>query len=199
MARTQAPDYDQRREFFVAKAAQLFAKSGFSRTSISELAKACDTSKSLLYHYYQSKEEILHAVMASHINLLEQDVAEILSEGGNPRDLLRSIVHRFMRHYTGAVASQKVLLNELDNLPEDKRSTIVAQQRGIVEAVGGLLQDIFIDLKNDPARAWASAMLLFGMINWTHTWFDPDGPISPDELADMVINLVLRQTDTVAS
>jgi len=34
-------------------------------------------------------------------------------------------------------------------------------------------------------------MLLFGMINWTHTWFDPAGPVSADQFADMALDRIL--------
>jgi len=63
MARTQAADFEQRREKIVERAAQLFAERGFLGASIADLAKACKTSKSLIYHYYSSKEEILFDVM----------------------------------------------------------------------------------------------------------------------------------------
>lgn len=193
MARTQAADYEQRRDAIVARAAQLFARSGFRGTSIADLAAACATSKSLIYHYYPSKEDILHAVMASHIDLLEQDVRDTMEGGGPAEDRLRDLIHRFMRHYVGAADRQKVLLNELDNLPAARRAAIVAQQRRIVEAVVDLLTAI--DGGNGPGRdrgaQRARAMLMFGMINWTHTWYDPSGPIGPDALADMALAMVL--------
>jgi hypothetical protein len=34
-------------------------------------------------------------------------------------------------------------------------------------------------------------MLFFGMINWTHTWFDPKGAVSPGALAEMAADLTL--------
>jgi hypothetical protein len=34
-------------------------------------------------------------------------------------------------------------------------------------------------------------MLFFGMINWTHTWFNPKGPVSADALADMAVDIAL--------
>ena len=40
--------------------------------------------------------------------------------------------------------------------------------------------------------ARVSAMLFFGMINWTHTWFDPAGPVMPEMLALRVVDLMLR-------
>ena len=34
-------------------------------------------------------------------------------------------------------------------------------------------------------------MLFFGMINWTHTWFRPEGRVSAESLADMAVELML--------
>jgi hypothetical protein len=35
------------------------------------------------------------------------------------------------------------------------------------------------------------AMLFYGMINWTYTWYRADGPVSPPEFADMAASLFL--------
>ena len=190
MARTQAADYEQRRETIVARAADLFARQGFRGASVSDLALACETSKSLIYHYSPSKEDVLYAGMASHLDQLGDDVREAMAEGGEPAALLARLIHAFMRHYVGAASRQKVLLNELGSLPDDRRQAIVAKQRGLVDAVEGLLRRLDPALAHDPARARVKTMLLFGMINWTHTWMDPDGPVPPDAVADMVLALI---------
>ena len=189
MARTQAADYEQRREAIVAKAAELFARQGFHGASVSDLATACDTSKSLIYHYYPSKEDILYAVMASHIDQLVEDVEQVLDPGAPPARTLDLLIHAFMDHYVGAADRQKVLLNELDSLPADKRSIIVTKQRRIIETVQGLLTKLEPDLATDSNRARVKTMLLFGMINWTHTWFNPTGPIPASTVADIALEM----------
>lgn len=190
MARTQAADYELRREAIMEKSAQLFADVGFNGVSVGELAAACGISKALLYHYYDSKEAVLYAVMASHVELLGEDLAAVMAEEGTSLIRLRDLVRRFLRHYAGAANSQKVLLNELGSLPEDKRTLLIAKQRRLIEAVQALLTDIHPVLAGDPVRAKVETMLLFGMINWTHTWFDPSGPLSPDEVAAMVLERI---------
>ena len=35
-------------------------------------------------------------------------------------------------------------------------------------------------------------MMLFGMLNFSHTWYDPKGDIEPKEFADMVVDLFLN-------
>ncbi|MFB0872632.1 MULTISPECIES: TetR/AcrR family transcriptional regulator [unclassified Sphingobium] len=187
MARTQAADYEQRREAIVEKAAALFAKKGFLGTSISELAKACAMSKSLLYHYYGSKEEVLNAVMLSHIDQLVADVEAVVGEKLAPKEKLDALIHAFMKHYVGAADRQKVLLNELENLPATERDVVVAKQRMIIGTVQRLVGEIFAS--DSAAEARVRTMLVFGMINWTHTWFNEKGPVSADRLASMVVDM----------
>ena len=190
MARTQAADYEERRESIVERAADLFATRGFRGASMADLAAACATSKSLLYHYYPSKEDLLYAVMLSHIDQLVADVAAVAGEAGTAREMLERILHRFMHHYVGAASRQKVLLNDLVHLPDDKRASVVAKQRGIIDAVQALLVEFDPALASDPVAARVRTMLLFGMINWTHTWFHEGGPASADTIADAALRLV---------
>ena len=199
MARTQAADYEQRRDAIVEKAAELFAQTGFRGASVAELASACQTSKSLIYHYYQSKEDILFAVMASHVDQLEQDVIDCLADPGVPMRQLSRLVHCFMHHYVGAANRQKVLLNELDSLPSPRREAIVRKQRSIVDAVVKLLGTIDQSGKRDPVKLRAKAMMLFGMINWTHTWYDPRGVMTPDDIAELALSLLLQKDVAGAS
>jgi hypothetical protein len=41
-------------------------------------------------------------------------------------------------------------------------------------------------------------MLLLGMINWTHTWYRPDGALEPAQLAGLASDLFLNGLDTLA-
>lgn len=190
MARTQAADYEERREAIVEKAAALFAERGFLGASVSDISGACSMSKSLLYHYYPSKEDVLHAVMASHIDRLVADVEEAMAAQGDARTRLRMMLRLFMSHYVGAAARQQVLLHDLDKLPPGPRAAIIAKQRRIIDAVQALLVEIEPALGRDKALARARTMLLFGMINWTGNWYDATGLVSPDQIADMAFEMV---------
>lgn len=192
MARTQAADYDERKQAIVEAAAALYARRGFNGASVADLAEACGTSKSLIYHYYSSKEDILFDVMISHVRALDEAAREVAAGAGAAEAKLRAIAHAFMRLYVGAADRHKVLLNELDNLDDERRGEIVKTQRGLIEIVQRLLGEIAPSLKAQPGESFAAAMLFFGMINWTHTWFDPAGPVSADAIADMAVDLTLK-------
>lgn len=191
MARTQAAEYDERKEAIVDAAAALFAREGYNGASVADLAKRGRISKSLIYHYYQSKDDILYDVMISHVRALEAAAEEATAGTAPPERKLRELTHRFMALYVNAADRHKVLLNDLDHLPKARRAEIVAVQRRLIEMVQRLLVEIEPGLKRKSGAAFAAAMLFFGTINWTHTWFDPKGAVSAGALAEMAVDLTL--------
>jgi AcrR family transcriptional regulator len=192
VARTQAADYDQRRAAIVDTAAELYARRGFAGASVADLAAALGTSKSLIYHYYPSKEYILFEVMDQHLRQLTGAADFVMAQALEPAEKLRELARAFMRLYVGAAARHKVLLNELDSLPTERRAEIVRRQRRLIGAVEGLLVEIQPKLRAQPQILRPTAMLFFGMINWTHTWFREDGPASAAEVADLAVDVTLK-------
>jgi AcrR family transcriptional regulator len=191
MARTQAAEYDERKQAIVEAAAALFAAHGFAGASVADIAQRGKISKSLIYHYYQSKEDILYDAMISHVRALEDAARDVVAMDAPPARRLRELTHRFMALYVGAADRHKVLLNDLDRLPKARRAEIVAVQRGLIDTVRRLIIEIEPSLKKKPGQSVAAAMLYFGMINWTHTWFDPAGAVTPGALAEMAVDLTL--------
>lgn len=191
MARTQSADYDKRREAIMAVAASLYATKGFLGASVAELAQACETSKSLIYHYYPSKEDILYDVMDSHVQSLVDEAVKIEAQPGAPEQRLRQLAHALMQLYSGAQANQKILLNELPNLPEPRRALIVKHQRDLLDVVDRLLIAMRPKLAKKPAQRRPIIMMFFGMLNWTHIWFDPAGPVKADAIAELATNMFL--------
>lgn len=187
MARRQAADYEEKRDAIVDAAAKLIAANGFSGASLNELADACGISKSLLYHYYPSKEAILHAVMKGHMD----DLLTALEDKpcDDPVKDLRAFARALLRLYAGAADRQKVLLYELGALPKAERSDIVAKERRLIEHVEEMIRRAKPELDGPLVRA--QAMLFFGMLNWTHTWLKPDGAVARDEVADMAARMTL--------
>ena len=192
MARTQAADYEERRDLIVEKAAKLYAERGFLGASIADLAKACRTSKSLIYHYYPSKEDILFDVMHSHVRQLLDITDDIIAKPWPGEEKLRTLTQAFMKHYVGAAARHKVLLNELDRLPKERRATIIDIQRRMIDAIQKILGDIRPELRAQAALKWPAVMLYFGMINWTHTWMRANGAAKPQRIAELAANVFLN-------
>jgi AcrR family transcriptional regulator len=191
VARTQATDYDMRRDAITKAAAELFAKKGFLGASVADISAACNISKSLIYHYYPSKEDILFEVMWGHVSLLVEIAQGFATLNRQPDVLLRMIAISLMQAYNGAQAAQKILLNELDNLPPEKRALVVQAQRDVIDVVDKLVVKLRPSLRGKPKQRKPIVMMYFGMLNWTHVWFDREGPVSEKKLADIAVDMFL--------
>jgi AcrR family transcriptional regulator len=59
---------DPVREEILRKAAELLGRFGFKKTTMEDIARAIGKSKSALYYYYKTKEEIFEAVVSEDID-----------------------------------------------------------------------------------------------------------------------------------
>ena len=91
MARTRANDYDKKRLGILSQSAVLFAQHGFTGTSITMIAEACGVSKALMYHYYNSKDDVLFDLLADHLNHLVAvvEAAAVTAKDGSGAALTR--------------------------------------------------------------------------------------------------------------
>jgi|GEM_PF-5394519 len=54
----------------IERAKEIFKVYGYKKTSMEDIAKSCNKSKGLLYHYYNSKEEIFKIIVNNEVSLL---------------------------------------------------------------------------------------------------------------------------------
>ena len=187
MARTKAENYNNKRDSITQKAAKLFAHKGFSGTSISDISKACDVSKSLIYHYYDAKEDILYGVMKSHIDDLTDAISRPDLSASDAAEEFYNLTCALLDCYAGADDAQKVLLYELNNLTDLQRGEIVAKQRSIIDKFEHVYLRIDPKLTGKSALLRSRIMLFFGSVNWIHTWYNPQGAINLETLAKMAV------------
>jgi TetR/AcrR family transcriptional regulator len=198
MARTRAEDYEDKRALIFERAAELFADQGFARTSIARLAAHCQASKSWIYHYFPSKEAILYEILREHMDLLLASAERAVRSSDEPRRQLRAVLRALMAAYAHARAKHVLLLNELTCLPVGQQHEIRALERRLVALVADLVKRIASGRLAQPTLATPVTMLLFGMINWTDTWYRESGALRPEQLADLATNLFLDGLNALA-
>jgi len=87
----QVRDADKTRAAILSASTQLFAEKGFIGASISDIAEIVGVSKSSIYHYFPSKEAILHALIDS----LAQEINELTRTASNNNMDQREILTGF--------------------------------------------------------------------------------------------------------
>ncbi len=191
MARPRSAHYPEIRAQILEEAARLFAGQGFAGTSIAGLATACGFSKAALYHYFDSKEAILEALLLDHLADLLALMRESMDGEGDARAQFRRFVAASMAVYARTRDKHVVLMNDLERLPEDARARVRRQERDLVDRLADLLARIHPSLVADRRLRMPYTMMFFGLLNWTYVWFDEDGPLAPAEFADRAADLFL--------
>ena len=191
MARARAADYDGKRKAILHRSAGLFAKHGYDRASMANIAQACGASKALLYHYYDSKEALLFDILHDHLQELIDAVAAVPRDI-DPRQRLRALVNAMLAAYRDADDEHKIQINELGKLPVEKRKVLVEMERRLVGEFAEAIAALNPAIGSDKMLLKPVTMSLFGMLNWHYMWFREGKGLSREDYADMVTTLLIE-------
>ena len=185
--------YDDKSDEILAKAAKLIAQRGYGLTSVSQIADACDCSKARIYHYFESKEQILYQIAFRHVNTLLDNYRQTVDPAAGPQQRLLIVIKTILNMFKKLPDDHKVFLTELDKLPKQPLDEILAIEREMLSIVRAALEEIHPGLSGDTDINYSSAAMLFlGMVNWTYTWFDHRGAVSGDSLANYIFRLFME-------
>ena len=202
MARPRSAGFEGQRELILAAAAQLFAQRGYSSSTMAEVAAACGISKGTLYHYVRDKQDLLAQITTTHVQRLQALVQAVAARRLPPQEHLSELVLRFMQVYEKAQAEHRVLTEDVKFLPDDghaatpplsppgPRRQVLQGQRQVVQAVADAVAALRPDLRQAGLHK-PVAMLLVGMMNWTFTWLRADGPLSHQDVAQLLLQVFL--------
>lgn len=187
------------KEKIINCAALLFAKYGYNATSIKLIAESCKVSKSLIYHYYFSKEDMLYDIAQSHINKLISiidDCSRLKFESNQFK--LKKIISQFMIEYKTSKNRHKILIQDIEFLKPSRQKKIKSLQMRVVRSIAEILKKINpqIDEVKDLIPV---TMGLFGMINWTFTWINPSGKMTYKDVSDLFTNIFINGLKRIES
>ncbi len=186
-------NFEARRDEIIRAATRLFARQGFHATSMSDICEAAGVGRGVLYHYIESKEDILIAIHERFIVPLLERTAEIRSAGGSPDVVLAKISRELMQTIHAYHDEVTVFLHEWHALVgteywEHVRAKRREFERTIQETIEQGRGDIFSTQLDSRL-----AMLAFlGMHNYAYQWLRAEGRFGPQEIADQYSRIFLE-------
>jgi AcrR family transcriptional regulator len=178
-------------------ACEVFAERGFHGASVRDIAQRAGVSMAALYHYYAGKQELLGAVLAEATETYFRMCRTALADAGDdPADRLAALVgatilflveHRRQSVLLSAPAVEEAVA------PERRREMAAAGSRLFADVIeDGVARGTFRTPYPDNARRTVVAAC-----NAIVQWYDPDGPISPDELIAQYVHVALTVVECV--
>jgi TetR/AcrR family transcriptional regulator, cholesterol catabolism regulator len=185
--------YDRRRQQMIYAAAKVFAERGYDQTTMQDLAASMGLATGALYHYFGSKQQLLINICDQLMEPLLSDAREIMLNDDPPRDRLREL----LRLWVACVVDHR---NHMLVFQQERHAIESGSQwRGVREsrkAFERLLEHALqeADATGPEGMDGRLALVaLLGMVNHTAQWYQPRGRLTPSEIADGYLTLLLGE------
>lgn len=185
--------YDRKQQQLVRGAARVFAEHGYDQTTIQDLAAAVDLAAGGIYHYVGSKDRLLAMICDQLMDPLLEQARELIAAEADAVLQLRSLVRLWVTHVTEHRDHMLVFQQERHVIEHGPQWRQVRASRKQFERLVELTLERVHErgaLVLEDDRLALSALL--GMVNHTAQWYRPRGRLSPTEIADGYVDLLVR-------
>jgi AcrR family transcriptional regulator len=184
-------DNQRRREELIGIACGIFAERGFDGATLQDIADQFGVLKGSLFHYINSKDDLLFEIIEGVYLGAEEKIWPIASENGSATGRLRRLVIAYVLYITEHQPAVTVWLHDSHALtPARQRMIREYEDRGRHRLIGLIAEaqrEGGIRADADPPIV---ALALLGAMNWVHRWFRPGG-LSAQEIGEEFSRLFL--------
>jgi AcrR family transcriptional regulator len=172
-------------------AAELFRTKGYAQSTTRELAGLIGLKKASLYHYVQSKEDLLYEISIASLQQIDGDVAAAIAASA-PADELRDLIKAHICSSLGNRDHHAVMLSELRSLSEPRRQQVIKARDAYESRVRGVItrEQAEHRLRSDISPKYLTLALL-NLLNWTIFWYQPGGSMEPDALGTLLASIFI--------
>lgn len=175
-------------------AARLFREKGFDRTTVRDIAREVGLQSGSIFHHFTTKEDILFAVVSEVIRFNTARLEKAIQGIEKPVDRLRALILEELQSIVGDTReAMSVLVYEWRCLSTERQTEALAL-RAVYESLWlDTLQALHAEgaFTDDP---FIIRRLITGMTSWSNTWFDPDGNLTMEDLVDIIVRSVTRDS-----
>lgn len=186
----RARQREAKRQAVLQTAARLFNERGFHATSLDDIAERLHVTKPTLYYYVKSKDDILLECVRSALVMMHEGIEAVRRDGGRALDQLIAC----MRIYAGIVTEEfgkcVIRIGE-DPLPAPLKKELRQLKGGIDREFRRLIAEGIAEgslVACDPKMA---AFTLAGALSWIGRWYRDDGGLTPEQVTDQAVELLL--------
>ncbi|MCF8127888.1 MAG: TetR/AcrR family transcriptional regulator [Deltaproteobacteria bacterium] len=173
-------------------ATRLFAQKGYHNTSMREIARDLEMNQASLYHYFDSKENLLYTLITDAMDEALDTLEQICQSDLSPNGKLNEVLSFYTSYYAGDQDRLRLLVNEQDNLGEECRQVVIEKERRYVGLIQSILKALADEGKMKPIPPSVATFAFFGMVHYTIKWYDRSGPVKSGELADYFLEIFTK-------
>lgn len=181
-----------RKEQIYSTARSLFSERGYPATTVRDIAREMNMQAGSLYAHIDSKEDVLWEIVSRAAEQFLAVVEPIANSNRQPADKLREMVRAHVVVLADNLADATVFLHEWKFLGSERREAIAALRNRYEGFYRQVVDEGTHTGDFAPADPKMAALLVLSAFNWMPQWYSPSGPLSPREVADAFVDLILR-------
>ncbi len=175
------------RVFVLGAAARLFRQKGFDKTTVKEIAEACDMLPGSLHYRYPSKESILVDLMRLALEQASTALSEAIRGESEPLEQLRQGINAHLELLVGGSDMVYVLLFEWRSLQGQSRKEMIDLRDRYELLWSAMIQSLsFQNLIRADVDRDLLRLIGLGALNWVATWFNEGGRYTVKDIGDFV-------------
>ncbi len=182
-----------RKSDILRKAARVFLELGYDATSMNVIAERSDVTKPGLYYHFESKQELLYAIMSYAMDVLEEVTAEAAAVATDSASRLRAMIYALARitveQEDGAFTI--LVIDETKALLGEHYREITERKRSYYDTIRQAIDALAAENRLRRLDSTVATFTLLGMVLWLSKWFERDGRVSGDEVALQVTDMAM--------
>jgi AcrR family transcriptional regulator len=161
---TARPAVDKRRLILDA-AVRVFARQGFHTCRVSDIADEAGVAYGLVYHYFQSKDEVLDTLFLERWDVMLDAIREVDAQDVTAREKLRAIASFIVDSYRHDPDLMKVIIVEVTRAANTFGQTHLPEIRKAYVRIAEIVQSAQADgTFRDVVTPQFAAMAYYGAI-----------------------------------
>jgi AcrR family transcriptional regulator len=175
-------------------AAKVFHTRGYADASVQDIADELGILKGSLYHYIDSKEDLLFRLLDETHDEVQAILDEVVALPDlAPLERLKEYTHRQVEFTSRNLAKISIYYQDADQLSEERRRALIRKRRLHQKFVSELIEAAQAAGQASPdLDPKLLANFLFGSMIWVYRWYKPQSRVRPAQLADTCAEFVLR-------
>jgi AcrR family transcriptional regulator len=171
-----------KREAVLQTAAHLFLEKSYGRTSLNDVADRLNITKPALYHYFRNKEQILLECYRLGCGLIDDILNDIAAHCGTGLEKVEAFIYSYANVMTINFGRCVMRLDDGD-LSSEALTEVRNYKRKIDRRLRSFIQEGIDDGSITPCDPKLAAFSIAGALNWICKWYEPQGPLSAEEIA----------------
>jgi TetR/AcrR family transcriptional regulator, cholesterol catabolism regulator len=172
-------------------AARLFQQRGIKSVTLTDVAAEVGLSKAALYHYFDTKDDLILQIFAGWAETSLVPFKEIADLSLDPEAKLRRVIALQVEQVVSDSDLYILSVQEENNLPAHVREEFRRTKRVADHLVREIIEEGQESGVFDPIDSHLAEFALMGMCNWLWKWYDPAGPQTPAAIAAAFTRLML--------